>query len=207
MPNPRGIKPGGSRRSSRVTGAIDMVGHTYGRLNVLERASSTPTGQATWRARCVCGAEVVVSGALLRRGHTQSCGCLHREIISTHGKYKTRTYRLWGAMKSRCVHSMYYTGVSVCPSWAQSYEAFVADMGECPEGLTLDRIDNTKGYEPGNCRWATMKEQVRNRRTNKLNAEKADEIRRDTRSTSELAHEYGVHAVTIREVRKGVIWA
>lgn len=187
--------------------ATDMAGRTYGRLNILNRAGSTPSGQATWVARCVCGTELVVSGALVRKGDIKSCGCLHRDSISTHGKYKTRTYRIWGAMKSRCAHSMYYSNVDIYPPWAKSYEAFLVDMGECPEGFTLDRVDNARGYEPDNCRWATMKEQVRNRRINKLDMDKAAAIRADTRSTREIAMEYGVSDVTVREVRRGKLWA
>ena len=93
-----------------------------------------------------------------------------------HG-HKTRadkaspTYRSWKSMKWRCANTApkdwkHYgaRGIAVCPRWASSFEAFLADMGERPAGKTLDRIDNDKGYEPGNCRWATASEQRRNRR-------------------------------------------
>lgn len=185
---------------------IDMVGRTYGRLTVTSRATNTRTGQARWVATCTCGNTTTVSGPLLRKGHTKSCGCLHKDVISTHGRYKTRTYRLWGAMHQRCRKHPHYSGITVCAEWA-AFEAFLRDMGECPDGMTLDRLDNTRGYEPDNCRWATMREQVRNRLCNKLDADKAAAIRSDFRPTSELAKVYGVHAVTIRAVRRGSIWA
>jgi len=105
--------------------------------------------------------------------YNQSCGCAYAEFITnthiTHGQSKTKTYKLWAAMKARCnptdIHhrQRYYNrGISVCPRW-QLFINFLADMGECPPGLTLDRIDNDKGYEPGNCRWTTPSQQGRNR--------------------------------------------
>lgn len=187
--------------------ATDMTGRTYGKLTVVERAGSTRTGQATWLARCTCGNTTVVSGAFLRKGHTKSCGCLHKETISSHGMAATRTYQAWRSMRNRCATHPAYANIKVCGDWNDSFEAFFRDMGECPDGLTLDRIDGTKDYEPGNCRWATMRVQVRNRTTNKLDERKAREIREDTRTTKELAVAYGVHEVTIRQVRRGVIWA
>jgi len=82
--------------------------------------------------------------------------------------HNTPTYRRWGYMKRRCKSDPNYTrnGTTVCEEWANDFAAFLRDMGEVPEGMTLDRIDGTKGYEPGNCRWATYAEQNRNRSTN-----------------------------------------
>ena len=91
-----------------------------------------------------------------------------------HGRRYTREYVAWSNMKTRCTNEAndnfkFYgaRGIEVCARWLL-FSNFYADMGECPPGLTLERIENDKGYEPGNCRWATRKEQGRNRRSNRL---------------------------------------
>lgn len=98
-----------------------------------------------------------------------------RGRIPTHGKRKTRTYRIWSGMKTRCYNESEKCykdygakGITVCDRWLNSFVNFLEDMGEAPEGLTLDRIDSTKGYSPENCRWATMREQQNNRSNNRV---------------------------------------
>lgn len=153
-------------------------GRRFGRL-VVEAKAASVRGRAGWRCRCDCGQTLVVCGDDLRGGGTRSCGCLHHEsvthngLLTRHGHARGRRtpeYRSWRGMMQRCYdqHCRAYKwygarGISVCARWHR-FEAFLEDMGSRPDGLTLDRIDNDGNYEPGNCRWVTMKEQLRNRR-------------------------------------------
>jgi len=105
------------------------------------------------------------------RGLTASCGCLQDDSRTKHGMHKTRTYAAWLGMKSRVsghgeLSRKHYLerGIKIAPQWKTSFDRFLKDMGECPPGMELDRIDNDAGYEPGNCRWATRSQQMANTR-------------------------------------------
>ncbi len=157
--------------------AIDLIGEKFGRLRVM--ASAPNVGKKTaWRCRCECGAETVSMTQNLRGGLALSCGCARAESLSAanfqrraHGMTGTPTYRSWQAMIARCEYpcSGSYerygaAGITVCAEWRDSFARFLADMGERPPGTSLDRIDNSLGYAPGNCRWASTRDQALNRR-------------------------------------------
>lgn len=140
-----------------------------------------PSGQKSyyWLCRCECGAEVEVQHSNLRGGSVVSCGCQrvdNARSAKRHGAArrgrKGRTYQAWIAMRTRCRNTrqpgwVNYggRGIGIAPEW-DSYEQFLADMGECPEGMTLERRDSEGDYEPSNCCWATRAEQNRNTRRN-----------------------------------------
>lgn len=150
----------------------------FGRLIALLPQGKDNHGMYRWLCQCDCGREKVVRSSDLIQGKTKSCGCFHDEAIAKrafrHGHSKgahskgTKTYSTWMAMRDRCRYPNYKDykyyggkGIKVCERW-NSFENFLTDMGERPEGLTLDRIDSNGDYEPGNCRWATWAEQRAN---------------------------------------------
>lgn len=151
----------------------DITGQRFGRLTALMPVGQTASREWRWSCRCDCGSERIVTGALLRLGRTVSCGCYRDEralaVNTKHGKSQTRTFRIWRCMRDRCSNPKNASfnrygarGISVCPEWATSFATFLADMGECPRGLSIERNDNDGNYEPGNCRWATAQEQQGN---------------------------------------------
>lgn len=155
--------------------AKDMTGFVVGELKVLRR-HGVISGQHSWNCLCSCGKEVVVRGSSLRTGKTKSCGC--QKGKPTHGMTGTSEYQAWVNMRSRCYDekNTYYKdyggrGIQVCPEWINSFSNFIAHVGLKPSPeYSLDRIDVNGDYSPGNVRWATGKQQVRNtrkRRTNK----------------------------------------
>jgi len=156
---------------------VDITGHHFGRLTVIDYAE-----KSKWRCRCDCGNVVDVNSYHLRSGQTRNCGCLFvetaRKRATIHGYAipgkVTRIHKIWRGMIQRCTNPRCnsYTryggrGIIVCRRW-RSFVNFLADMGEPPKGMSIDRIDNNGNYEPSNCRWATAVIQQRNRRDNRI---------------------------------------
>jgi hypothetical protein len=153
---------------------IDLTGQRFGRLTVISYAGTTKKGRATWQCKCDCGNNTTVMASHLKTGHTISCGCFRREKYTTHGMTHTSTHGTWAQIKNRCLNpnDKYYKdyggrGITICSRWLR-FENFLADMGEKPDGLTIERVNNNKGYSLENCKWATRKEQSRNKRDNRM---------------------------------------
>ena len=186
---------------------IDMTGEIYGNLKVLEFVEVKNTN-SVWLCEClICGSSTKVTRPNLRSGNTVDCGCRRSEKISVnntvHGESKTPTWNSWSKMRRRIVlgakHSRIYGEISIDPRWG-SFENFLIDMGDRPEGKTLDRIDNTKGYSKENCRWSTQAEQNRNRSTNVMLTHNGK-----TMCAIDWSKELGIHRDTIRRrLKKGL---
>lgn len=161
----------------------DLTGQRFGSLMVLSRNGTARIGTGrqsspTWTCRCDCGVVKVICGRVLRRKHgpTVSCGCRRHEggFKSVHGMSRTPTHNIWLGIIRRCTiasdpgfRKYGGAGIGICPRWRNSFADFYADMGPRPSTeYSIDRIDGSKGYEPGNCRWATDAEQANNTRRN-----------------------------------------
>jgi hypothetical protein len=151
----------------------DITGVRFGRLTPIS-VSYSP--DARWLCQCDCGNRKDIAARNLFNGRTRSCGCLHVENHTTHGYSNRPEYACWKNLIARCTRPNLSSwagyggrGIRVCDEWRKSFEAFHRDMGDRPgAGFQIDRIDNDGDYEPGNCRWVTLTQQLRNKRTSRL---------------------------------------
>lgn len=160
---------------------IEMKGKRFGRWTVIDASKERISKSFRWMCQCDCGVTRIVDGSSLRTGQSKSCGCLHSDVSkqicidrnTTHGSSKTKEYKAWKGMLTRCYNKnrptyKYYggRGIVVSEEWKNSYEAFVRDIGFIPNDTDLwsvGRIDNNDDYCKENCKWEIWDEQARNR--------------------------------------------
>lgn len=174
---------GNVRHCGCKTGREKLIGKRYGKLEVIARAGITKNRNAIWLCRCDCGTEKEIASDNLRDGVRGSCGCTR--AVASGGRFRPER-ALWRGMISRCYderntgyHNYGGRGIKVCDRWRDSMQAFIDDMGQRPEGMTLERVNNEGNYEPGNVKWATAKEQANNNRRNLNYGERYPQTKRD----------------------------
>lgn len=198
----------------KINRVIDLTGQQFGRLTAIKRVGNGKHGESRWLFKCSCGNMHIAYGRSVRSGNTQSCGCLNRERLlkrlTKHGLSKTRIYSIFQGMYQRCYdknnkHFKDYgaRGINICDEWLSGFKNFYdwAMNNGYTDQLSIDRIDNNKGYSPNNCRWVTSATQVRNTRRNII-----VNIDGERKTVAEWAAKLGVSPYTIysKIKRKGI---
>jgi len=200
-----------------------MINLRFNRLVVLSLIGSNKYRQRIWLCECDCGNQSQVTTLDLNSGNTQSCGCLLREkasaraseVFRKHGLSHSRLYQIRQHMIDRCYNPdnpawKWYglKGVTVCDTWLNDVTAFVdwALANGYRDDLTIDRIDSSGNYEPGNCRWATYNEQARNRSSTILTEDDVRAIRNDSRDPRSIAEVYGIAKSTVLNIKNRHTW-
>jgi hypothetical protein len=206
----------------------DIAGVRFGRLVAMGPMSRISSRERLWVCRCDCGADAEVRAGALVAGRQVSCGCLQSERTAARNVAAARhghaskdgaspEYKAWGGIKRRCYnpsdrefHNYGGRGITVCDRWRDSFDAFLADVGTRPSPRhSIDRIDNDRGYEPGNVRWATRETQERNKRTTRLCQVSVALIRclsARRQANADLAWAFGVHPSLINKVVSRSTW-
>jgi hypothetical protein len=161
----------------------DLAGQRFGKLTVIDYSHTGVNNNAIWNCVCDCGNTTQVPTGKLNAGITKSCGCYRREASTTHGHTYEPEYYVWTSMRQRCTNpknNRYPAyggrGITYDPRW-DDYQNFISDVGRRPSPQhSLDRVDNNKGYQPDNCRWATSKAQAANKRTVHQMQQRIDEL-------------------------------
>lgn len=180
---------------------VDLTGQTFHYLTV-KKYLGQKNNKSLWLCACQCGSETKVSRDKLITGDTKSCGCYAKELPHSqlaHGRSRSAEYNIWRGAKTRCYNPRYAffkqyggRGITMSEKWKNDFSAFYADVGARPSAKhTLDRINNDRGYEPGNVRWVTQKQQCRNKSTSLMVT-----IGSDTKCVSEWCEIYGVKPAT-----------
>jgi hypothetical protein len=191
-----------------------MIGKRFGKIVVESLASITSRHERRWLCRCDCGrATYTVTSKLKDRHGCQRCnGKRHGHASRCEGRKQSSTYQIWSTMKKRCTNPACKSfkdyggrGITVCDRWLESFENFLADMGERPgPGYSIDRKDNDGPYSPDNCRWATRTQQNRNSRTAKLEEHEPTQIRwllSEGVTGAAIARFFGVSETQISRIR------
>lgn len=184
--------------------AHDLTGQRFGRLTVSRRVKNNSLNKTRWLCLCDCGNEHVVLTASLLRGNTRSCGCIQAEISRRHLS-ATASFRIWWGMHQRCKNPnleafKWYggRGITVDPRWNR-FENFYMDMGDRPDGMSIERKDNNGNYSPENCVWATPEQQMSNTRRNRLL-----KMQGETKTLTRWAREYGLSpSGLVNRLRRG----
>lgn len=186
----------------------DLTGYKCNKLTVIcdDGTRELSTRSVKWKCLCDCGKIVYVNGTILLKGKQQSCGCVLKGLIKhiKHGhtsKNKlSKTYESWANMKQRCLNPNNHKyknyglrGITICDEWVNSFDNFLKDMGEKPNGLTLERIDVNKGYFKENCCWANATAQANNKTSNRI-----IEFNNKSMTTAQWAEYLGISFTTLR---------
>src|ERR1017187_5031240 len=197
----------------------DMRDQRFGRLVVLEQIIENGKN-SRWLCQCDCGNKTITGRPNLIQKKSFSCGCYNsektKEYFTQHGMTETKTYKAWEYMKTRCLNEKCKSyknygerGITICEQWRNSFENFIQDMGERPDGYSLERINNNLGYSKENCKWIPRGHQSKNRR-GCLTRKEVEEVREMLEQRKypqvEIAKKFNVTPSCISCLKKGKTW-